>query len=283
MLAFCFFACQEHLASAEVFQNPLSKRVVSGYFDQCAIDKQDGCLQLNALDSSRNSLTGGLPSSWGALNNSQYVNLASNKFTGTVPSSWSSWSQVRTSSIATQLVYARRSASSAMCHACMQVLHASFADNQLAGGVPMLSNITLALNMSSNRFTTVSFETLPNSLQLLYLANNSLSGTLASTLPADLSLMDISYNNLSGPLPKDVLPGLSVLNVSHNAFTQSLPRGWAKYRAWLSSILTVTSSLGHCQQHGPHWGTTLTTPCRCQCWMQIYKAICHNNGFNSSA
>ena len=48
----------------------------------------------------------------------------------------------------------------------MQVLYATFADNQLAGSIPVMSNITLGLNMSSNRFSTVSFEVFANSLQL---------------------------------------------------------------------------------------------------------------------
>ena len=113
----------------------------------------------------------------------------------------------------------------------MQVLYASFADNQLSGNVPTMSNITLALNMSSNRLTTVSYDALPNSLQLLYLANNSLSGTLASTLPANLTLLDISYNHLSGQLPASLPSGLSVLNVSHNAFNQSLPQSWGSMQS----------------------------------------------------
>lgn len=113
----------------------------------------------------------------------------------------------------------------------MQVLYATFADNQLAGSIPVMSNITLGLNMSSNRFSTVSFEAFANSLQLLYLANNSLNGTLASTLPANLSLLNVSYNDFSGPLPSHLPPGMSVLNVSHNAFNRSLPKGWGKIQS----------------------------------------------------
>lgn len=80
-------------------------------------------------------------------------------------------------------------------------------------------------NMSSNRFSTVSFKSFADSLQLLYLANNSLHGTLMSTLPANLTLLDVSYNDFSGPLPSDSTRKMSVLNVSHNAFNQSLPQG----------------------------------------------------------
>lgn len=126
----------------------------------------------------------------------------------------------------------------------MQVLYATFADNQLAGSVPVMSNITLALNMSSNRFSTVSFDAFADSLQLLYLANNSLDGTLASSLPANLTLLDVSYNDFSGPLPIDLPPGMSVLNVSHNAFNQSLPKGWGKIQSLAQLILDSNKFTG---------------------------------------
>lgn len=164
------------------------------------------------------------------MNNLQYVNLASNKFTGTVPATWSSWSKVRTHSVAIQLVCVHWAASSAVSHACrFCMLH--LRTISFAGSIPVMSNITLGLNMSSNRFSTLSFEAFANSLQLLYLANNSLNGTLASTLPANLSLLDVSCNDFSGPLPSHLPPGMSVLNVSHNAFNRSLPKGWGKIQS----------------------------------------------------
>ena len=102
----------------------------------------------------------------------------------------------------------------------------------------------LALNMSSNRFTTVSFDALPHSLQLLYLANNSLNGTFASTLPANLTLLDMSYNFLSGPLPNDLPLGMSVLNLSHNALSQSLPRTWGKVESLAQLNLDNNAFMG---------------------------------------
>lgn len=165
----------------------------------------------------------------------------------------------------------------------MQVLYATFADNQLAGSIPVMSNITLGLNMSSNRFSTVSFEAFANSLQLLYLANNSLNGTLAFTLPANLSLLDVSYNDFSGPLPSHLPPGMSVLNVSHNAFNRSLPKGWGKIQSLAQLNLDNNKFSGALPAEWSALGNNTYNSLQMSILMQTYKAICHDSGFNNFA
>ena len=111
----------------------------------------------------------------------------------------------------------------------MQVKYASFADNQLTGGIPVLPNVAVFLNMSSNRLTKGTFSNPPASLQLLYLANNSLTGNLPSAedLPANLTLLDVSCNRFAGALPSALPPSLAVLNASNNVLTGELPSNWS--------------------------------------------------------
>lgn len=110
----------------------------------------------------------------------------------------------------------------------MQVLYCSLADNQLTSWIPDMPSV-LYLDMSSNRLSDPSFESLPASLQLLYLSNNSLAGTVTATgltALANLTVLDISDNRLTGALPNELPPKLVVLNASQNAFEGTLPSSW---------------------------------------------------------
>lgn len=84
------------------------------------------------------------------------------------------------------------------------------------------------LDMSSNALLKLSYNLLPQSLEVLRLGNNKLAGAFpdVSLLPANLTVLDLSYNLLTGSLPVALPSKLTVLNVTQNNMNGTLPAAW---------------------------------------------------------
>lgn len=136
----------------------------------------------------------------------------------------------------------------------MQVLYASFAENQLTGAIPALLSVTV-YNVSSNLFIAATFTDLP-ACELLYVANNSLTGSFPSLseLPANLALMDVSDNQFSGSLPSELPPKLTVLNVSDNILSGQLPSSWSSLSNLVELKLDNNMFTGELPATWSQWG-----------------------------
>ena len=210
---------------------------------------------LNVLDLRANSLTGNIPSTFGALVSLQRLFLDINKIEGFIPEQ--------------------------LCQ-LKNLGELSLSNNRVAGSIPnCIGNLSLLqrLNLSSNRleslvpsnlwsienllFLDLSLNSLsgslyPNLIKLdaiayINLSHNQLTGKIPSTIGAfeelrylDLSknsfqgdipqsfthlkgldLLDLSNNNLSGEIPKslEALPFLKYLNLSFNKLSGEIPSG----------------------------------------------------------
>ena len=142
---------------------------------------------------------------------------------------------------------------------CMQAAGLDLGSNQLSGMIPSIPSLQY-LDLSSNYFTELN--TVPDKLQLLYLANNSLTGNIQQLGPgwagehnSALKLLDMSYNNLSGSLPQDLPPSLSVLNISNNGFVGSLPSSWSTLQNMSNLRLDHNQLTGALPQAWSAWGS----------------------------
>ena len=142
---------------------------------------------------------------------------------------------------------------------CMQAVGLNLANNRLSGMIPSIPNLQY-LDLSSNRFTQLN--TVPATLELMYVANNSLTGAiqqlgtqLAGEPSSALKLLDLSNNNLTGSLPQEMSPSLSVLNISDNAFVGSLPSSWSTLQNMSGLRLDNNQLTGALPQAWSAWGS----------------------------
>ena len=117
----------------------------------------------------------------------------------------------------------------------------------------------LVLSASSNGFTDPSFDAMPATLQLLYLANNNLTGDisqLGECTDYNLTLLDLSYNNLTGSLPefKNMPQNLRILNISNNCLVGTLPSSWSKLQNMTELRLDNNNFTGKLQPEWSAWG-----------------------------
>ena len=133
------------------------------------------------------------------------------------------------------------------------------ASNQLSGRIPSIPNLQY-LDLSSNHFTELN--TVPATLQLMYLANNRVTGNilhlgshLAGEHSSALKLLDLSYNSLSDYLPQNMPPSLSVLNISNNAFVGSLPTSWSMLQNMTGLRLDNNQLTGPLPEAWSVWGS----------------------------
>lgn len=127
----------------------------------------------------------------------------------------------------------------------LQIEVARFDDNQLTGTIPRMADTAVLLNFTDNRLSGPALESLPTSLQVLYLANNAITGTLPdpSVLPSNLTVLDVSGNRLSGSLPQALPVNLTVLDASNNALTGTLPSGWSRLAELKLDNMQLTGKL----------------------------------------
>lgn len=202
---------------------------------------------LHYLSLEDNLLSGSLPKAWGNMTSLQYVNVEANDITGSVPHTWFQDHQASQACQVLLHLFSEHSTSQVLFKSkvsCsltffskyheaadpgfLQIQYVNLGGNKLSGTVPKLAEGAQLLDMSANALTSLSFQQLPTTLQVLRLGNNSIAGALlaAGPLPRNLSILDLSYNLLSGILPATLPDAMAVLNVSHNHLSGPLPTEW---------------------------------------------------------
>ncbi|KAF3636680.1 putative leucine-rich repeat receptor-like protein kinase IMK3 [Capsicum annuum] len=167
-------------------------------------------VRLQSLVLDHNSFTGGIPVSFGKLNELLEISLSHNHIVGVIPNDIGRLSMVR---------------------------NLDFSCNEINGSLPeSLSNLSslVALNLESNNLDgEIPLDI--NKLQkllILNLRNNRFRGDIPAIIGdiSGLVEIDLSRNNLSGEIPVSVgdFPNLSSFNVSYNSLSGPVPTYLAK-------------------------------------------------------
>ncbi|XP_077213095.1 leucine-rich repeat protein kinase family protein [Tasmannia lanceolata] len=162
---------------------------------------------LQVLDLSDNTFSGGIPSDMGIFSNLQFLNISRNSLVGAIPSSIGELKAIA-------------------------VLDLS--DNQLNGTIPSeiggavpLKELRLANNFLTGEIPTQIGKC--SSLTSLILSENRLTGSIPTSIAnlTNLQTLDFSLNNLTGTLPKQLsnLAHLISFNISQNHLQGELPAG----------------------------------------------------------
>ncbi|GJM93371.1 hypothetical protein PR202_ga09920 [Eleusine coracana subsp. coracana] len=98
----------------------------------------------------------------------------------------------------------------------------------LAGGLPLLSSLSLKNNTFTGSLHDVDFSRLAPHLKLLHLSGNAFSGPFPESVLRlrHLRRLDLSRNRLTGAVPRDIghrLRALLTLNLSRNSFSGHVP------------------------------------------------------------
>ncbi|XP_010670069.2 probable LRR receptor-like serine/threonine-protein kinase IRK [Beta vulgaris subsp. vulgaris] len=187
----------------------LSENKIGGTLDDSLSTAEEVSYRsLEALDLSRNVLTGAIPSSLGKFSNLEYLNLSQNTLTGPIP----------------------RNVGELKALNVLDLSH-----NRMNGSIPSeignatsLQELILEKNFIEGIIPT-SLEHC-SSLSVLMLSHNSLEGPvpLALSKLVHLQIVDLSVNDLSGTMPKQLanLQHLRSFNISHNNLQGELPGGF---------------------------------------------------------
>ncbi|KAL3131869.1 hypothetical protein ABBQ38_007579 [Trebouxia sp. C0009 RCD-2024] len=177
------------------------------------------------LQLSYNQLTGPLPDSWQKWTEMGGLGLSNNQLTGPLPDSWQKWTGLDNMDLSMNSLTGLLPASWSNL---TQVQYVNFGSNNLTSSIPKLAAGLQLLDMSSNALSKLSYELLPQSLEVVRLGHNKLDGAFpdVSLLPANITILDVSYNLLTGSLPVALPSKLAVLNASFNNLNGSLPVAW---------------------------------------------------------
>ncbi|CAN1170941.1 Probable LRR receptor-like serine/threonine-protein kinase At3g47570 [Linum perenne] len=221
-----------------------------------------------------NDLTGTIPSNIGKLKSLEVLDLGNNNLFGYIPSSMGNLTRLTNLNISSNYLFGEIPAS---IRNCKQLTSLYISRNNLSGVIPpqllSLTSLSIALDLSGNRFTGALPMELGNlkNLEYLNLSHNMLSSSIPSSLgsciklytlclddnhlqgiiPSSLSSLrgiqwlDLSSNNLSGQIPKflESMDISSLLNLSHNNFDGEVPTQGAFKN---SSIVSVAGNSKLC-------------------------------------
>ncbi|CAN1170946.1 Receptor kinase-like protein Xa21 [Linum perenne] len=205
---------------------------------------------LEVLDLGNNNLFGYIPSSMGNLTRLTNLNISSNYLFGEIPAS------IRNCKQLTSLYISRNNLSGVIPPQLLSLTSLSIAldlsGNRFTGALPMelgnLKNLEY-LNLSHNMLSSSIPSSLGSCIKLytLCLDDNHLQGIIPSSLSSlrGIQWLDLSSNNLSGQIPKflESMDISSLLNLSHNNFDGEVPTQGAFKN---SSIVSVAGNSKLC-------------------------------------
>ncbi|CAN1170948.1 Probable LRR receptor-like serine/threonine-protein kinase At3g47570 [Linum perenne] len=159
-----------------------------------------------------NDLTGTIPSNIGKLKSLEVLDLGNNNLFGYIPSSMGNLTRLTNLNISSNYLFGEIPAS---IRNCKQLTSLYISRNNLSGVIPpqllSLTSLSIALDLSGNRFTGALPMELGNlkNLEYLNLSHNMLSSSIPSSLGSCIKLYTLCLddNHLQGIIPSSTFVG----------------------------------------------------------------------------
>ncbi|KAF8035471.1 hypothetical protein BT93_C1486 [Corymbia citriodora subsp. variegata] len=263
------------LASLLMFQPTICS---SNFTDQDALLHFKLVIEVNLTNTIKggnwtvmNSLTGGIPTEFGAFPKLQQLNLSSNDLRGQIPSFLGNLSFLASLDLRNNSFNGTILTEIGRLQRLKELVLES---NQFEGNIPPnlgqcqnLEVMSLAMNRLTGGIPT-EFGAFPNflgnisTLQVIILVNASLTGSIPSALlNISLTWVNLTNNYLSGSLPSDLCyrwPNIKTLSLRYNQFSGLLPETlnqckeliilWLSYNCFQGSIPRDIGSLQKLQK-----------------------------------